>query len=720
MRWWRLFQAEGMRGLYNSHLVIQLPFVIPLLMMYWMKLSAYIPAGSIPDPFFLKILPALFDIAACAVSALYVLWVSHRKSLRYGPVLAALIVFQPATAFVSAAWGQTDSMYTFFLLTGCITLVPSPAAGTVLIILACLSKPQAVIILPVVVFTLFIGTNWLKKMRVLLSVAVLAFGGVLLVQALQLENVHRPFIFSIGQHPVVSKFAPNLWWLFFGEQSVFTSDTPGSPLSYRMSGYILFGISLLPALAYLFRIHSRPSQICLAAAYVYLAWFSFSSQMHERYLFPAVVLLGIGALEARSLLYIYGVLTATLLLSSITILLEWVPFYLTRDTLFKICAAADLACLAFLALFLILRLCKNRGVLRSSSLAVLAAGAFLISPCRCYGGEKPLTFGFIAPLSGTVQGYGIAAQNGFELALEETGRDWVKVIYEDDQFKAPLSVLAFQKLTESDQAGLVACLGSATCSALSPVTRQKQVPLIAWASDPSVAKGNPWVVRLNISGEKQGMLAGKEALRKGYRRAAFITAVNDYSTTFKSGFMSVFPGENIAVTEEILPDAADFRSIITRIRESKVDAIGTCLRPGQIGAFARQARESKLVQTIFGCEVMQGRAEIELARGGLEGGWCISAHVDPSFVQKYSSRFKNDDYISTAAAYYDLAFMLSSAWRKKPDTRAVISTLMGEKRQNGAMGSYGFISTEGEQAVNTPSDLIEVKGNGFRVIDTVP
>ncbi len=78
---------------------------------------------------------------------------------------------------------------------------------------------------------------------------------------------------------------------------------------------------------------------------------SFFSQMHERYLFPAVVLLGIGALEACSLVYVYGLLAASLLLSSMAILLGWAPFFLTQNVFFKICAGVNLICLIYPGFF---------------------------------------------------------------------------------------------------------------------------------------------------------------------------------------------------------------------------------------------------------------------------------------------------------------------------------------------------------------------------------
>lgn len=241
-------------------------------------------------------LPAI--LADVLTALLFYFIIGRWKGWRAGSIAGMIYALHPAVIHNSAFWGQTDSIFTFFLVAGAATFVARHyvIAGA-FAALALLSKMQAVALMPLFLLLFLQGGRrafWEGLLGgVLLAAPILMpflLGGTL-------DDVLRVYVHSVGYYPIVSSAAYNFWWALFADEAGNIQDTVAllGPLTYRHVGMLLFGSSILYVLAVL-RPYLRPTPdsyrtlpgIFLAGAYMSLAFFLFNTQMHERYLFPFV------------------------------------------------------------------------------------------------------------------------------------------------------------------------------------------------------------------------------------------------------------------------------------------------------------------------------------------------------------------------------------------------------------------------------------------------
>jgi hypothetical protein len=141
--------------------------------------------------------------------------------------------------------------------------------------------------------------------QILLLLPYLARGGDLV----SLFNVIKN---SVGFFPYISMNGFNLWFLIVGPGKAWTNDSQTFIVfSYRVWGYILFGIGYLLALYPVFKIFIKNAKtklhfgwkdinvIALAFILSTYSFFYLATQMHERYIHPALIFAALWALINR-------------------------------------------------------------------------------------------------------------------------------------------------------------------------------------------------------------------------------------------------------------------------------------------------------------------------------------------------------------------------------------------------------------------------------------
>ena len=234
-----------------------------------------------------------------------------RGSLR--ALVAAAVLFNPAFLFVSAIWGQVDSLTAFFVLaafllitTGRTSLVRE-AGGVAILALAFGSKPQAVFLLPVVGLYLvwrhlggarsmrdaLKGVGHLAGLAVVGAVVMILLGLPFRLDPIGLFNFYRT---ASQTYPYTSVWAFNLWGLAgFWNPDVGADAIRvfGVPAFYL--GLALVAVGTCIVLFRLWRALGRGEHetraVLLAGAAISLLVFAVSTRMHERYLFLGVACL---------------------------------------------------------------------------------------------------------------------------------------------------------------------------------------------------------------------------------------------------------------------------------------------------------------------------------------------------------------------------------------------------------------------------------------------
>lgn len=253
--------------------------------------------GLVENRVFIKFPSILADIVTVV---LLFLIVAKWKGKKAGYIAAAVYALHPAVIYDSAVWGQTDSLYTMFLVAcvGALSMQWNAAAGA-LIALAFLTKTQAVILVPFVGFVLLMR-GWKAIWQSALAAAVVAI--LILIPFVPddgLGGIAKMYADSVGYYPTVASNAYNFWWALLSDSANNVTDNQliFGVMPYRSAGLMLFSYAYLWVLSHAWK-HRRDlasaeqaiPRLFFSSAVLAYAFFLFNTEMHERYLFPFVAL----------------------------------------------------------------------------------------------------------------------------------------------------------------------------------------------------------------------------------------------------------------------------------------------------------------------------------------------------------------------------------------------------------------------------------------------
>jgi len=162
----------------------------------------------------------------------------------------------------------------------------------------------------------------------------------------------------------------------------------------------------------------------------------------------------------------------------------------------------------------------------------------------------------------------------------------------------------------------------------------------------------------------------------------------------------------------------DFRPFLTKLRaRGEVDAISALLLPGQIGIFAKQARELGFTKPLFGIESFEDLNEIKVSGGALVGQWYINA-AEPSaeFIKRFSGKYPGVSLYAVGQGY-DIPGLIAKASAPVKDRtllRAEINKFLHTVRDY--HGAAGVFSADGKNAFTFAAVVREVQADGFKTI----
>jgi Gpi18-like mannosyltransferase len=269
--------------------------------------------------------------------------------------IAGMYVFNPVTIFNSALWGQVDSFLTLFIMIGLLFIDAGRLPwASALFVLAILTKPQGVFVLPVLFWELYER----KKVKEFLWSALaglITFGLVIL-----------PFSTARGPFWIVQQFTKTAKQFPFASVNAFNIFTLfGANLKYDSGNFLLlnyytwgfiFILGLLGLGTYLYwrnqkRKASQNGLPLLTALLLLTGIFVLATRMHERYLFAAltIALMVYVRFPDRRVLYLFAGLTVTNYLNIAKICFD--AFHITPygpDWIVPLVSLANVALLGYL------------------------------------------------------------------------------------------------------------------------------------------------------------------------------------------------------------------------------------------------------------------------------------------------------------------------------------------------------------------------------------
>ena len=199
--------------------------------------------------------------------------------------------------------------------------------------------------------------------------------------------------------------------------------------------------------------------------------------------------------------------------------------------------------------------------------------------------EGEIVIGGLAPLTGGVSQYGIAAINGALLAVEEINAaggilgQSIRFVYEDEKGDPTEAVTAYNKLVQND--GIVALVGDVTTKptiAVAQLAAEDGIPMITpTATGAEVTTIGENIFRTCFTDPYQGELMAHYAQEKlGATTAAILYDTgDDYSSGIAESFKATAEAIGLTITtmEGYATGASDFNAQLTKIKEGNPDVI---------------------------------------------------------------------------------------------------------------------------------------------------
>jgi Gpi18-like mannosyltransferase len=287
----------------------------PVMAYIWAALAAIEPAFATvtdaADPAIRALMKTPASLADFGLAALVAF--ALRDQPRWAILGALAVLLVPAVPYVSAWWGQYESI---FVLSG---LAAALAAGrgrndiaAALIAVSLATKPQAIpFVVPFAAWFWASGSARDGARGGVVELARTSLIGLATTVVLWLPFIPSggptDYLANVGTYQneifnILSLQAWNAWWL------VQEAATGGSfirddvafvgPFTLRHVGYLVTGLLSL-VIAWRIIRDPRPRTLYLGLAASVLVFFSFMTQMHERYAYAALILLVLLLPEAR-------------------------------------------------------------------------------------------------------------------------------------------------------------------------------------------------------------------------------------------------------------------------------------------------------------------------------------------------------------------------------------------------------------------------------------
>jgi len=308
---------SGMSGLYTSGIFIDYPPGYMYVLYLLSAIKSVFNIGDVGHTLLVK-LPAIFtDLLTSAMlfAALY------KRGFKWQGLIIALLYFlNPAVIVDSAAWGQIDSILAL-VVAGILYFIMNDRhilAG-VFVAAGVLIKPQVLMFAPLILaiyISMFLEEGFTRKNWLRLLKAVGAGLITFVIIILPCSKGQDPLwivdilLSTLGSYDYASLSACNLYGAIGAIWAPGESTLLGVP--YSIWGTI--GIILSCAYVfYLVLVDRRRQQGFFYGSLLITMLFTFAGKMHERYMFPSLLLLLAAWVKAKDkrLMYMFGFFTLT-------------------------------------------------------------------------------------------------------------------------------------------------------------------------------------------------------------------------------------------------------------------------------------------------------------------------------------------------------------------------------------------------------------------------
>lgn len=370
-------------------------------------------------------------------------------------------------------------------------------------------------------------------------------------------------------------------------------------------------------------------------------------------------------------------------------------------------------------------------------MAVLMLGAF--SGCSesgdsgDAGSSDTIRIGGLAPLTGDASSYGVAVNNGIQMAVEDInaagGIDGKQIdyIYYDEKGDATEAVNAYNKLVQNDQ--VVAIIGDVTTKPTLAVAQQSQqdnIPIItASATAAEVTLTGPNIFRACFTDPFQGQLMASYASEK--LGASTVAVLYDMADDYSSGIAKAFVekaaelGMTVVAEEKYQDGDVDFKSQLTNIKGQNPDVLFLPVYYEDLRLISAQANEVGVTATLCGADGWDSVLTDNFDSSVLNGGVFCSQYSTEStdervqnFISTYKEKYEIDPNMFAVLAY-DATYMMATAIDNadSTDSQAIIDAMAALEYD----GLTGHMTFDADRNPQKSAVIVSIQDNAYKFVE---
>lgn len=241
----------------------------------------------------------VFKLPSCLcdlVAGYFIYKIAKRKfPVNISTLCAALYIFNPAVMINSAVWGQVDSVYVMFLVLMMYFILEKKLPSSYLVFgIGIIVKPQMIFFTPILIWAIvdqvFLNDFTKKKFVNNLAWGIIAIALMFAFSLpFGLSKVIPQFVDTVSSYPYASVNAYNFWTMIGRNWGAQTDKFLFMPAATWGTISI---IVMVVAVLWMFKKNNKDaSRYFMYAAFLMAGVFMFSVRMHERYMYPVMILL---------------------------------------------------------------------------------------------------------------------------------------------------------------------------------------------------------------------------------------------------------------------------------------------------------------------------------------------------------------------------------------------------------------------------------------------
>ena len=215
----------------------------------------------------------------------------------------------------------------------------------------------------------------------------------------------------------------------------------------------------------------------------------------------------------------------------------------------------------------------------------------------------PLKIGMATTLSGAIALFGVANQDGAQLAVDQLneaggvlGRPVELIVRDDEAAPESGAQIARDLIIEDEVDVLLGPVSSGVALAITEVSKERKVPFIVHTSNTQalmVENFQPYMVSVVPNTGMEARAQGVDLADSGFTKWATIAPDYEFGRAQTGTFVDTITAENpdVEIIEQQWPELGetDFQPFVTAILSKKPEAVYSPLFAGDLVTFTRQA-----------------------------------------------------------------------------------------------------------------------------------